>query len=343
MYDYLKDKLPAIHDALFASMTFVFGCIVILLLSILMVGCTPTNADMPFLPNDTRHIQNDTRTTALIAKPVMPAADPTPVIRAEPFPERMECLTLEQFLHQPEIEPETKDGTITEPTADTVFIPVTEPDAPMPETTDADTIAVVDIGYINETSAETIPEDEPVREYEPETMPEPEPTEETAQSPSGLVRENCTDRQWNDAVSIWNRLPEYWRSAFAEDGWTMIVTNNDFWTPSGYAPETRLAGLTMYDPRIIYIRADCTRIEVAIFHEIGHYADSKTGFPSCTDEFYRLYESEKDTFQEYRNFDNHGTVNTTEYFATIWMQLYLDPASEESAPESFAFVRNHAG
>lgn len=168
--------------------------------------------------------------------------------------------------------------------------------------------------------------------------------QEAAVNTNGLVRGNCTDEQWAAAVDYWSRIPDYWRQSFADNGWTMTVTNDDFWTQYGYpasSPDQRLGGITVYEPKLIYVRADCARLETVLPHEFGHFIDCINGFPSQTSEFNELFNSEKDGFKEYRNYDNHSKTSTYEYFAQIWSQLITDPSSESSAANSFAFVRNY--
>lgn len=154
---------------------------------------------------------------------------------------------------------------------------------------------------------------------------------------SCLVRETCTDAQWEEITALWNMIPGNLRENFESDGWTMVATSDDFWTAYGYG---RIAALTVYSAQRCYIRADNSRLAVCVAHEFGHYIDQTNGWPSKSDEFIAIYHREKDGFSGYLAVDDHYTSDAQEYFAQVFCQIITAPDTADSAPDSFAFVQH---
>lgn len=152
-----------------------------------------------------------------------------------------------------------------------------------------------------------------------------------------VYRDNCTDAQWNQAVAYWNQVPSGLRSAFISRGWKMIVTNNDFWTSRGYSS---LAGITIYDSKLIYIRASNMRT-TTFGHELGHFLDYINGFPSQSSTFASYFASEKSSFVEYDSRGDQSKTSAIEFWAAIVAQLFVAPNTESTAPNSFAYVRQY--
>lgn len=153
---------------------------------------------------------------------------------------------------------------------------------------------------------------------------------------TGLIRQNCSDRRWKEAVELWKQIPLSLRQQFVSDGWQMIVTNDNFWTENGLS---KCAGYTDIINHICYVRANQNRLVVTVAHEFGHYIDQANEWPGGSDEFIALWEEEKDGFTGYLSVgDGHYTQNSLEYFAQIFCQLIVAPDTASSAPKSFAFV-----
>lgn len=152
-----------------------------------------------------------------------------------------------------------------------------------------------------------------------------------------FVRGNCTTEQYNALLSHWNKLPDAWKDRFEADGWIVLVTNDNFWGVEGF---TNLLGLTNPIYKTIYIHAECNSLDDTMGHEFGHYIDYVLGYPSESDEFRRLWIKEGAGFEEVGRDDGYARTNVTEFFAAICYQMIEAPETEESAPESFAFVRS---
>lgn len=152
-----------------------------------------------------------------------------------------------------------------------------------------------------------------------------------------LVRENCSDAEWNAAIRYWNQVPSGLRRSFAANNWQMIVTNNNFWTSNGYSS---LAGLTLPDAHVIYIHASHMR-KTTVGHEMCHYLDMVQGWPSQSVAFADLFAQERGSFTEYDSRGDQSKQNVTEYFAAVACQLFVAPETESSAPQSFAYVRQY--
>jgi len=91
----------------------------------------------------------------------------------------------------------------------------------------------------------------------------------------------------------------------------------------------------------IWISSDTANIKEVVLHEFGHYTDENNGWISGTDEFLRIFKSEKESFSE--NIDNRGyyTGSEVEYFAECY-SLYMNGPEllKESCPETYSFIEN---
>lgn len=133
-------------------------------------------------------------------------------------------------------------------------------------------------------------------------------------------------------TKIWNR--------FVDKGWTLRITTEDI--RKVYYPEIKssLAGLTMFDERMIVIGYSEKRIRRALLHEMGHFVDSELGFPSFTDEFEAIYNSEKNKAKFKDQVDKHCTSTSTEYFAEAFLQYLIYPSNlKKNAPKTYAFIK----
>lgn len=153
----------------------------------------------------------------------------------------------------------------------------------------------------------------------------------------GIVRGNCSDEQWNLALTYWSHIPEGWRNRFISDGQVMLITDDDFWTYFGYSS---LAGMTNPSNKIIYIRASTNYLASTVAHEFGHFVDNTNGIPSRTSEFQTLLVTEGPYIQEYQS-SGYAATNVREYFATIFCQIIEAPWTSVSAPQSFAYVMQY--
>lgn len=101
-------------------------------------------------------------------------------------------------------------------------------------------------------------------------------------------------------------------------------------------------GVTSPSMKMIYIEAKESKFRRAIVHEIGHAFDDYLGNVSLSDEFWGIYEAEKDSFKVtgYAT-DGHFKDNSQEFFAEAFQMYVYDSATlQSSAPKAYSFVKN---
>ena len=135
-------------------------------------------------------------------------------------------------------------------------------------------------------------------------------------------------------------IPEKLRNRFLQDGWKLILTDKDI-QETYYTGDVkgRLAGLTNYSEKTIYVHARKTDIRRSLLHEFGHYVDSVYGMVSASTEFDSIYKSEKIHLNEKWKIDSHATSNAQEFFAESFsMILIYSSQSQTDIPNTYAFI-----
>lgn len=137
----------------------------------------------------------------------------------------------------------------------------------------------------------------------------------------------------------WNALPDSIRVFIAERGWVIRVTDDPYWEEFGHDP---VSGMTVFSRKTCFITDSRFCVKHALYHEIGHLIDMESGFPSKSEEFQRIYESESDRWKEVDDLKGYGRSNSLEYFAeTFQYILRYGDRYAETAPETYAFVRRY--
>lgn len=136
-------------------------------------------------------------------------------------------------------------------------------------------------------------------------------------------------------------LPDDTLAAFIADGWHITVTSAQDLTTlakdldsdtSGYS----VVGLTDPNTKTIWLDASTSSIIGAMLHEFGHYVDYNLGWPSKTDAFAALYDSEHDAYSIY---GSYAANNPTEMFANLYSDLLLTSTQGlHAAPKCAAYV-----
>lgn len=101
-------------------------------------------------------------------------------------------------------------------------------------------------------------------------------------------------------------------------------------------------GFTSPSMKMIYIEAKESKFRRAIVHEIGHAFDDYLGNVSLSDEFWGIYEAEKDSFKVTGYLtDGHFKDNSQEFFAEAFqMYVYDSGTLQSSAPKTYDFIKS---
>ena len=137
-------------------------------------------------------------------------------------------------------------------------------------------------------------------------------------------------------------IPWEVRASLEEDGWRIILTDKDL-QDNYYDGDVkgRLAGLTVFSEKTIYVYASKRDIRRSLIHEVGHYVDYKNGFVSKSDKFKSVFNKEKSSLKELWKIDDHNTSNSTEFFAEVFNKfvVYNEDCKEE-VPKSYKCIKN---
>ena len=130
------------------------------------------------------------------------------------------------------------------------------------------------------------------------------------------------------------------RKQFAEDGWKLVVTDQDISSTYYNGPvKGELAGLADSLEKKLYVHEDHYHIRNALLHEFGHYLDFRSGMVSNEDTFNTCYETEKEAFDRPWNPDTHAMSSEAEYFAESFQQYILEPATcKEHQPLTYEYI-----
>lgn len=133
------------------------------------------------------------------------------------------------------------------------------------------------------------------------------------------------------ANKILGYVPDYIKVMFEDDGWKVLLSNEDLGTrfedpQKGFEPG-KLRGLTSFDEHVIYIDGNAYSIESAMLHEMGHYMDAKLGRPSSTDEFAQALEEDRDPFDFYVK--KSADESSEEMFADAFAAYCYQPVEME--------------
>lgn len=142
------------------------------------------------------------------------------------------------------------------------------------------------------------------------------------------------------ADGLLGRVPSSVLNAFQQDGWSIYVTDSDLDNRYYDGAYGKLAGITVYNNKSIYVEDSKNDINSALAHEFGHYVDSKSGFPSSTQQFMDIYNEEKYTFVDSTSCgDGHEYSDPQEFFASVFSEAMINPEGcQSTAPKAYAFV-----
>ncbi|MBS1402434.1 MAG: hypothetical protein HPZ79_05540 [Oscillospiraceae bacterium] len=125
----------------------------------------------------------------------------------------------------------------------------------------------------------------------------------------------------------------------ADGGWRIVLTSEELATHFGYDYDT-IAGVTVESARTIFISASKTRIRRALLHEVGHALGILLGDPDASAEFQRIYEAERETFDQQEKIDDHCISSGHEYFAEAYRHYVLYPdILLQSAPQTYSYFQ----
>lgn len=127
---------------------------------------------------------------------------------------------------------------------------------------------------------------------------------------------------YNSVVSYYQRIPGKIRNTFEDNGWKIIISNQNLKTR--FSLSASALAITEYQEKIIYID-NRTSAKKSVIHEVGHAIDFINGSLSVTSDFQEIYANEKDTFVQIWKTDENNTSTATEYFAEAFQACILEP------------------
>ena len=173
---------------------------------------------------------------------------------------------------------------------------------------------------------------------------EDEEEKDIEESSTNFVKKDgeVADSYINMANNYFEKLPENIKTKLLENGWNIYITDENLAEKYYANTYEKIAGVTVYDEKNIYIEARSGAIKNSIYHEVGHAIDSEHGFTSQNEDFNEIYENEQENFVEVGNEEsNYGTSSNLEYFAETFNQIMLYPESaKENVPESYEYIEN---
>lgn len=136
--------------------------------------------------------------------------------------------------------------------------------------------------------------------------------------------------------------PRWLREFFIKSGWSMQIVPYDIATEDysdKFEPGSVLAS-TAYKAKIIKVLNERNAAANAPIHELGHWLDSVSGYPTLNDtEYQRIYEAEG---QSYRNtFGPSCSWDSQEFFAEGFWCYWKSPSSlRKSCPQFYEYLEN---
>ncbi len=133
-------------------------------------------------------------------------------------------------------------------------------------------------------------------------------------------------------------LPQGVLDDFEEQGWKIVLTTHDINAEhSGIDFGQELAGLTSHTERTVYLQADPAQLARSALHEMGHYMDSRLGWPSQSPEFKEAFAAERDS---YASFYEYGATDEYEMFASMCRDVLMGVrGGDKAAPRCTALVK----
>lgn len=134
-------------------------------------------------------------------------------------------------------------------------------------------------------------------------------------------------------------IPPEAAQLLAEGGWHIVLTSKELATRFGYDYDT-IAGVTVESARTIFVSATEKRIRRALLHEVGHALGIMLDDPDASAEFQRIYEAERETFDQQERIDDHCVSTAHEYFAEAYRHYVLYPdILLHSAPQTYSYFQ----
>lgn len=153
-----------------------------------------------------------------------------------------------------------------------------------------------------------------------------------------LMPENATSDILKTAESEISRLPQNVLNSFINDGWTINITNDNIASKYFGGSYSNVMGATKMDAKQIIIQNKKSCVQASIIHEMGHFIDNYFDYPSLSDEFWEIYNSEIDTFRS-RIPNSSAIRDELEFFAHTFYYSVKDPS--KCTPMALQFVENY--
>ncbi|MCR5054658.1 MAG: hypothetical protein K6A69_07440 [Lachnospiraceae bacterium] len=146
--------------------------------------------------------------------------------------------------------------------------------------------------------------------------------------PPGIItiNGNVTPQSYNDLIYYLNLIDKNdsaLMKSFVDNGWKIVLTAEDLNTTKFNGQQPGVQGYTDYNGKTIYVQSGS--YVYCVLHEMGHYLDFITGNNSMTPNFSMIYNVER------ANLTTYGGMSPSEFFAEVFMYLYLNPGKVTSS------------
>lgn len=138
----------------------------------------------------------------------------------------------------------------------------------------------------------------------------------------------------NQQISL---LPENLQSAFVQDGWSIYVTDKDIAQTYYKGEYDQVMATTNYEELRILIESRQDAVYESPIHEVGHWVDYYLDFPSTTEEFAAIYDSDKSMF--INAYHSQCINDELEFFAEGFWQYTINPNQLQNvSPKLYQFI-----
>lgn len=153
----------------------------------------------------------------------------------------------------------------------------------------------------------------------------------------GIISKSCDKSLNKSLLSYADKVPDNILKAVKNMGYHLELVQE----PGAEVGLRGICGLTLPEQKRILIQAREYKFRRAVVHEIGHAYDDYLNWISCSDEFIRIYNAEKNDFVVHDYRSTHYLDNEMEYFAEAFQEyIYYPNKLKANTPKTYKFIKN---
>lgn len=152
-----------------------------------------------------------------------------------------------------------------------------------------------------------------------------------------FISKSCNKSLNKSLLSYADKVPDNILKAVKNMGYHLELVQE----PGAEVGLRGICGLTLPEQKRILIQAREYKFRRAVVHEIGHAYDDYLNWISCSDEFIRIYNAEKNDFVVHDYRSTHYLDNEMEYFAEAFQEyIYYPNKLKANTPKTYKFIKN---